>query len=102
VGCEGAHELFVATGERGVRAETVAERVAKEALDWLAADVPVGEHLADQLLLPMALAGNGAFVTVEPSQHTVTNARVIERFLPVSIGWEAKGGRAWEVTVRAR
>jgi RNA 3'-terminal phosphate cyclase (ATP) len=102
VGCEGARELFVATGERGVRAETVAERVAKEALDWLAADVPVGEHLADQLLLPMALAGNGAFVTVEPSQHTVTNARVIERFLPVSIGWEAKGGRAWEVTVRAR
>ncbi len=98
--CERARELFVAVGERGVRAEAVAERAANEALAWVESGVPVGEHLADQLLLPMALAGAGRFVSVEPSQHTVTNARVIERFLPVSIAWERRDERAWEVTVR--
>jgi RNA 3'-terminal phosphate cyclase (ATP) len=50
---------------------------------YLAADVPVGEHLADQLLIPMALAGGGEFRTVPLSSHTTTNAALIERFLPV-------------------
>ncbi len=57
VGFEHTRELFMAVGERGVRAESVAEKVAREALAWLDAGVPVGEHLADQLLVPMALAG---------------------------------------------
>lgn len=39
-----------------------------------------GGYLADQLLLPFALAGAGAFVTVKPSQHSRTAADVIERF----------------------
>jgi RNA 3'-terminal phosphate cyclase (ATP) len=37
--------------------------------------------LADQLLLPMALAGHGRFTTVKPTVHTRTAARVIERFV---------------------
>ena len=43
------------------------------------------EYLADQLLLPMALAGGGRFRTGPLSQHTITNIAVIERFLDVSI-----------------
>ena len=101
VQCEHATELFTLCGERGVSAEEVGRRVADEALAWIAADVPVGEHLADQLLLPMALAGGGRFVTVDPTPHTVTNARVIERFLPVSVALEALGQGRWEVCVRA-
>jgi RNA 3'-terminal phosphate cyclase (ATP) len=101
VGFEHTRELFVAVGERGVPAETVAERVAREALAWLEAEVPVGEHLADQLLVPMALVGGGRFVTVAPSAHTVTNAQVIGRFLPVQIESRQLSERAWEVTVRS-
>ena len=100
VGYERSRELFVAVGERGVRAESVAERVAREALAWIDAGVPVGEHLADQLLVPMALVGGGRFVTVEPSLHTVTNAQVIGRFLPVAITTRQLDERRWEVTVR--
>ncbi len=100
LGFEHTRELFMAVGERGVQAERVAERVAREALAWLDADVPVGEHLADQLLVPMALVGGGRFVTVEPSAHTVTNAQVIGRFLPVEIATKQLSERAWEVTVR--
>jgi RNA 3'-terminal phosphate cyclase (ATP) len=78
-------EVFQAIGERGIRAETVAQRAVKEARSYLASDVAVGGHLADQLLLPMALGTGGWFTTLEPTLHTRTNADVIRRFLPVEI-----------------
>jgi len=65
---------------------------------WLKADVPVDEHLADQLLIPVALAGGGSFRTAKPSLHTTTNANVIQRFLPVSIRIEQESELAWRVT----
>lgn len=76
-------ELATGFGQRGVPAE----HVARAAVDcWLAyerSDAAVGEHLADQLLLPMALAGGGSFSTMEPTLHTTTNAATIGKFLPV-------------------
>jgi len=74
-------ELFTGFGQRGVRAETVAENVATAARRYLDADVPVGEHLADQLLLPLAVAGQGSFRTQHLTRHAETNLHVIERFL---------------------
>jgi RNA 3'-terminal phosphate cyclase (ATP) len=44
---------------------------------------PVGEYLADQLVLPLALAGAGEYVTTTMSEHSRTNAAVIQAFLPV-------------------
>ena len=46
----------------------------------------VGEYLADQLVLPMALAGAGEFKVAHPSCHLLTNIAVVERFLPVRFG----------------
>lgn len=102
VACEHATELFMHHGERGRSAESVGAAAAKEMRAWLEAEVPVGEHLADQLLLPMALAGGGRFLTTAPSLHTTTNARVVERFLPVAIAMERRTERAWEVRVEGR
>jgi RNA 3'-terminal phosphate cyclase (ATP) len=97
------HEVVGAFGERGVTAEQVADAAAAEVKRLLEANAPVGEHLADQLLIPMALAGGGAFRTVPPSQHTRTNAAVIERFLPVTIALrEDSAAGNWVVEVRAR
>jgi RNA 3'-terminal phosphate cyclase (ATP) len=78
-------EIFTGFGEKGITAERVAERALAEATRWEALDVPVGEHLADQLLIPMALAGAGRFRTGTPSQHTRTHAAVISRFLDVPV-----------------
>lgn len=78
-------EVLTQLGELGVRAEAVAHQLAKDVERQLGADVPVGEHLADQLLLPMALAGGGSFVTVPLSSHSETNVAVIKTFLPVEI-----------------
>jgi RNA 3'-terminal phosphate cyclase (ATP) len=94
-------EVFTGFGEIGVRAEAVAERVAQEARRYLAADVPVGPHLADQLLLPMALAGGGAFRTVPLSRHANTNLEVIGQFLGTSIDVTPVGDTAVDVIVRA-
>jgi RNA 3'-terminal phosphate cyclase (ATP) len=76
-------ELFSGFGVRGLRAEEVAERVVKDVRDYLVADVPVGPHLADQLLLPLALAGGGVFRTVVLTPHAETNLDVVQRFLPL-------------------
>ncbi len=97
VACAGATELFTAFGEKRVRAEDVAARVADEVEAWLALDVPVGEHLADQLLIPMALATRatgrpGRFRSGPLSLHATTNAAVIERFLPVRFETREVGG----------
>ena len=54
----------------------VAEAAAKEASEYLAAEVPVGPHLADQLLLPMALAGGGARVHPQRSHVPAPRGRL--------------------------
>jgi len=76
-------EVFSAIGEKSVRSEVVAKRVVQEARAFIVSGAAVGEHLADQLLLPMALAGGGCFTAASVSQHALTNAGVIARFLPV-------------------
>ena len=92
-------EVFTGFGERGRPAEDVARSAVLAAKAWLESNVPVDEHLADQLLIPMALAGGGSFRTTKPSLHTTTNAEVIQRFLSVSIGFEQEGELAWRVIV---
>ncbi len=48
-------EVFTGFGQRGVTAEAVAQSAVAEAKAYLASGAPVGEHLADQLILPPAL-----------------------------------------------
>ncbi len=88
-------ELFTGFGERGKKAEDVAGELACQVKAYLAAGVPVGPHLADQLLVPMALAGGGRFLTLPPTRHTTTNVQVIERFLPLRFDLETTAGRCW-------
>jgi len=75
--------IFTSFGRVGVSAEKVAADVAEQVRVYLASEAAVCEHLADQLLLPMALAGGGSFRTGKISSHARTNMEVIRRFLPV-------------------
>nr|WP_199043566.1 RNA 3'-terminal phosphate cyclase [Dyella sp. ASV24] len=92
-------ELFTAFGERGVTAERVGELVSSEARAYLVSGSAVGPYLADQLLLPLALAGSGSFTTQAPTAHARSNAALIEKFLPVQIDFEERGDDLWSVTV---
>ena len=75
-------EVVATFGETRLRAEVVAARAAGLARRYLLSPAPVGEYLADQLLLPMALAGRGSFRALPLSSHALTAIDVIHRFLP--------------------
>ncbi|MGI9375407.1 MAG: RNA 3'-terminal phosphate cyclase [Tsuneonella suprasediminis] len=53
---------------------------AKRMAGYLASQAFAGPYLQDQLLLPFAMAGRGAFTTVKLSEHTRTAVNLIERF----------------------
>jgi RNA 3'-terminal phosphate cyclase (ATP) len=83
-------EVFTGFGQLGIRAEEVAGQCLREARIYLAADVPVGQHLADQLLLPLGIGaykktGGGAFRTMPLTQHSITHIEILRRFLEVKI-----------------
>lgn len=88
-------EVFVAFGEKARRAEEVARDAVAQARRYIASGAAVSEHLADQLLVPMALAGGGSFTVDVVSQHTRTNAEVIARFLPVSVTFEKRASSSY-------
>lgn len=92
-------ELLTSFGGQGRTAEDVGREAAAAARAYLDGGAPIGPHLADQLLLPMALAGGGSFVTCAPSGHTSTNIAVIEKFLPVEIAVTDMPGGLNRVTV---
>lgn len=73
-------ELVTGFGEKGVPAEKIANGAVDELRTYLQAGVPVGRHLADQLLLPLALAGAGGFRTLPLTTHARTNIDVIHAF----------------------
>ncbi len=68
--------------------------------EYLASGVPVGPHLADQLILPMALGKGGEFLTTTPTLHTRTNMSVIQQFLPVQIMAEAADDGNWNIRIK--
>ncbi len=93
-------EVFVGFGEKGLRVERVVEGVVTEVTRYLAANVPVFEHLADQLLLPLALGPGGVFRTVAPSLHFRTQVDVMKKFIDADVTVEDEGEDRARVTVR--
>lgn len=85
-------EVFVGFGEVGVRAERVAEATAKEIIRYRKHAAPVGEYLADQLMLPLALARNGSFTTRGLSLHARTQFELIPKFLDLRFALEEVDG----------
>jgi len=100
--CEHVTEVVTGFGDRGVPSESVVAAVATQVARYLSANVPVGEHLADQLLLPMALGGGGVFRTVEPSQHCLTQLSLLELFLGTSSVVTREGKDACRIEILSR
>ncbi len=73
-------EVFTSFGEKRVSAEAVAESVAAEVRAHLASRAPVGGHLADQLILPLAMAGAGAFACTRLTLHAKTQLALVRDF----------------------
>jgi RNA 3'-terminal phosphate cyclase (ATP) len=99
---ESYSEIFTGFAKRGVPAEKVAREPTQELKRFLESNAIVGEHLADQLLLPMALAGGGSFSCSEITEHFKSNVTVIQSFLPHTQVKTQFTGKYWEVFISKR
>jgi RNA 3'-terminal phosphate cyclase (ATP) len=79
--------VFAQFGERNVPSEEVARRLCKAVKKFLAREAAVTPQLADQLLVPMALAKGGSFSMLRPSLHAQTNAQVLSEFLGPTVSF---------------
>lgn len=100
---EHVREVFTGFGRIGATAERVAGEAVKEARNYLAAGVPVGPYLADQLLLPLGIAAwqtgrGGSFATLPLTRHSQTHIDLLRSFLEIPINAEREGDRC-RVTV---
>jgi RNA 3'-terminal phosphate cyclase (ATP) len=97
----GVCNVFSRVGERGVPAEDIGRAVARDFLAWRASGTSVEPHLADQLILPIAIGGGGSFTTNELTLHALTNIEVIRAFTGRRLhAWEL--GESWfRVALRA-
>lgn len=107
---EHAHvtEVFCQLGERGISSEQVARKLVEEVRNYQRSSAALGPHLADQWMLPLALAvwssGRPAHYTASAwSPHCATNAEVISQWLPIEVQMTpAPAGRQMHVRIRPR
>ncbi len=93
---EHIHAGFIGYGRRGLPAEQVADAAVDALLAYEAASGAADPHLADQLILPLALAG-GELTTTQVTRHLITNIWVVERFLGPHFTLEGEEGEEGQV-----
>jgi RNA 3'-terminal phosphate cyclase (ATP) len=97
---ENAIAGFGSLGELSKRAEVVADEAFDEFFAYHRSGMAVDKHLADQLLIYMALAqGKSAITTCEITNHLLTNVWVIQQFLPVKFQLVGEKGSPGTISV---
>lgn len=97
-----AHSLagFSALGRQGKPSDAVADEACEALLTHHIQGAPVDPHLADQILLPLALAdGRSVYRTSQITQHLLTNAQIIRAFIDAEIVIHGAEGEPGTVTV---
>jgi len=85
---------FTSLGKRGKPAEEVANDACNEFMKFFDSKGVIDTHLADQLVLYMALAkGHSTLITERITSHLLTNIWAVEQFLPVKFKVEDKAGK---------
>jgi RNA 3'-terminal phosphate cyclase (ATP) len=98
---ENSQCCFCGLGALRKRAETVADEAVCEFLSFLATSGAIDHYLADQLILPLALAsGVSEIRTSKVTEHMTTNASIIKQFLPVSIEIDGAIGQPGSVRIQ--
>ncbi len=100
--CEGGFAGFSDIGERGKPMERVAEAPCEAFMRWWKSGAATEEHLADQLVLPMALAGGESRWTTDTvTEHLRTVLHVAAQFLPLECSLEEREDGPALVTLRS-
>lgn len=91
---------FSSLGHKGLPAEQVAETAVAQLAAFVDNSAAVDPYLADQLLLPLALArGTATYTTHTLTLHTVTNAALLRHWLDVSITVQGEIGGPATLTI---
>ncbi|GMQ79478.1 MAG: RNA 3'-terminal phosphate cyclase [Anaerolineae bacterium] len=91
---------FSSLGRPGLPAEEVANSAVADLLSFMENGAAVDKFLADQILVPMALAnGSSTFSTSLVSTHTVTNADLLRQWLNIDIEVKGVVGEPGQITV---
>lgn len=92
---------FSALGERGKPAERVADEAVDDLLDFLKAEAGCDPHLADQLVLPMALApGTSRLTTPRITRHLLTAIQIAGQILGGPSEVRGEEGSPGSVTIQ--
>lgn len=83
-------EVLTAYGEKDKRSAHVVSQLGQRVHAYESASAPVGEHLADQLMAPLAAMAGGRYRATLVTSHARTNAKVMGLFRPgiVQLDWE--------------
>ncbi len=92
---------FLSLGKRGKPAEQLAEEAVGALVSFLGSGAAVEMHLADQLVLPLALAPGASRFSVERiSSHLLTVLDVVRLFLPdVEVAVKGESGEPGQVQI---
>jgi len=94
---------FSALGARGKPGEQVADDAAEAYLAYRASGACLDRHLADQMLIYLALAeGPSSFTTEAVTPHLLTNIWVIEQFLGPRFEVRGNPGEPGEIFCQGR
>lgn len=92
---ENSQCCYYGLGARGKPAERVADEAVDQLFEFLATDGAIDQYLADQLVLPLALAGGPSELqTSNMTGHLVTNAEILKLFLPIEVTMVGEIGRS--------
>jgi len=98
--CTAGNAGFIALGARGLPIEQVAASACRDFAAWWATEAACDEHLADQLVLPAALAGGESrWTTPKVTEHLRTVIWLVEQFLPMRFSITAQADGAHLVHV---
>lgn len=94
---------FASLGRKGKPAEQVADEACTDFLAYFESGAALDQHLADQLVIPLALAkGESSFTTCRITQHLLTNAWIAKRFLGRQVDVEGEEGKVGRVNIAGR
>jgi RNA 3'-terminal phosphate cyclase (ATP) len=94
-------EVVVALGERARPAEHVAGIAVSEVRDYLRSAAPVGAHLCDQLLVPLALTAGGELLATRWSAHAESQRELLRRWFEQDVVVTPEADGATRVRVPA-
>ena len=92
---------YTSLGERGKRAEAVAQEACDQFFLFLRSNATVDEHIADQIVLPLSFAqGRSEFITPRISNHLLTNIETIRKFVGVEVKVEGTLGEVGRIVIQ--